>query len=138
MKHFGILVNMRPPIQDDINAYIKSGVRDSGGSYRYLGVDDKLMIIWGFYREWGNRRTASFAKVSISTVKNYKFRIVHDPQSIFEEMPLYTQIDSRKFLCRLCRERRPTRVQVMRHILAHIFPPELWKPAPLTRVTKPV
>lgn len=129
---------MRPPIQDDINAYIKSGVRDSGGSYRYLGVDDKLMLIWGIVRKWGNRRNATFAKVSISTVKNFRARIVHDPQSIFEDMPLYTQIDSRKYLCRLCRERRPTRTQVMRHILAHIFPPEIWKLAPLDRVSKPV
>ena len=129
---------MRAPIQDDINAYIKSGVLDAGGAHHNLSVDDKLMLIWGWTRQWGDRRTAHFARVSITTVKNYKFKVVHDPQRVFEELPLYTQLDSRKFQCRLCRDLRTTRVKVMRHILAHFLPPEIHIPAPLTRVARPL
>ena len=41
-----------------------------------------------------------FAGVGVTAVKNYKAKILQDPQWIFEELPLYTQIDSRKYLCR--------------------------------------
>ncbi len=138
MRKLGPFLSMRPPILDDINAYIKTGVREVQTSHRFLSVDDKLMIIWGLSRSWGDKRTAHYTKVGLTAMKNYKSKIVHDPQSIFEELPLYTQIDSRKYMCRLCRERRPTRAQVMRHILAHIFPPEIYEVAPLTRVIRPL
>ena len=129
---------MRPPIQDDINAYIKSRVWEADGSYHYLTVDDKLMVIWGMLRQWGNKRTAHMMRVGVSTVRAYKAKIIQDPQGIFEELPLYTQLDSRKYLCRLCWEKRPTRAKVMRHILAHIFPIEIYEKAPLNRVVRPL
>ena len=98
---------MRAPIQVDINAYIKSGVRDAEGSY----PDCKM----GYGAEVGKQTNGHFARVSATIIKNYEAKILQDPQSVFEELPLYTQLDSRKYQCRLCRERRPTRAQVMRH-----------------------
>ena len=138
LRWSAIIGSMRAPIQDDINAYIKSGSRYTEGTFRYLTVDDKLMVIWGMARKWGNKRTARYVGVGIAAVKNYKARMLQDPQGIFEELPLYTQLDSRKYLCRLCRERRPTRAQIMRHIMAHIFPIEIYEKAPLNRVVRPV
>ena len=126
---------VRPPIIEDINHYIRSGVRDEP---RRLTVDDKLMIIWGLTRGWGEKHIATYLKMHRSTVRSYKVKIAEDPQIVFEQLPLYTRIEARKFRCRICGEHRPARVAVMRHVLMHFLPRDLALGSPLDRVEKPI
>ena len=97
---------VRPPIKEDINDYLKSGIRDRP---RHLTTHDKLIVIWGLVNRWSEINIAAYIGMSKSTVHSYKNKIVDHPQIVFEQLPLYTQIEARKFRCRICREQRPSR-----------------------------
>ena len=118
-------------ISSDVNRYLKQLGQVKEINRSALGAEEKLVIIWGMISGWSKAKTARTIGRSTSSIGRYKHRIVHRPQTVFEDMQLYSQLGDRKWGCRMCGGVMKTRTGIMRHILAHFLPIEIAKVATL-------
>ena len=124
-------------ISSDVSRYLAHLRQVKEINRRALGAEEKLVIIWGMIRGWSKAKTARMIGRSSSPIGRYKNRIAHNPQIVFDDMHLYSQLADRMWGCRICGEFRKTRTRIMHHILAHFLPIEIVKAATLSGQNPP-
>jgi hypothetical protein len=112
------------PIIPELIASRKSGDIPARKLYTKLSVDDKLMILWGLYREYSMRHIAGLLPCAIDTVRHFKNDVYEDPLLAFE-IPVYIQAGAKKFRCAFCASTKPNKSTIIRHVLSHIVPTEI-------------
>ena len=89
-----------------------------------LSVDDKLIILWGLYREYSNKNISRMLPCGVDTVRRYKSSIYSDPLGVFD-LPVYIQQGSKRFKCTFCSSQKPNKGTIIRHVLSHVVPMEI-------------
>ena len=112
------------PAIPDLIAHRKNGDVPPRRLFMKLSVDDKLIILWGLYREYSNRHISKLLPCGIDTVRTYKSKVYEDPLLIFD-LPVYIQQGNKKFRCGFCGSIKPNKSTIMRHVLSHIVPIEI-------------
>ena len=124
-----------PPIMEVIGDRVRN--RPPRAKNAHLDDDDKLVILWGLSRGWSAGKIAKALPASISTIKNYKSRIMDDPGLVFD-LPVLVQSGPRTHDCQICGGSRASRIKGMRHVLAHVFSIEVARDIPLGDLAKPL
>ena len=124
-----------PPIMAVIGDRVRN--RPPRAKNAHLDDDDRLVILYGLSRGWSAAKIAEALPASEGTVKSYKAEIVDEPGLVFD-LPVLVQSGPRSHDCQICGESRGSRVRGMRHVLAHVFPYEVARDAPLGDVEKPL
>ena len=132
--NLGKIMN-EPPIMEVIGDRVRN--RPARAKNAHLDDDDRMLILFGLSRSWSARKIAEALPASIGTVKNFKARIFDDPGSLFD-LPILVQSGPKSHDCQFCGGRRDSRVEGVRHVLAHVFPQEVARDMPLQVVEKPL
>ena len=112
------------PAIPDLIANRKNGDVPPRKLFMKLSVDDKLIILWGMYREYSNRHISRLLPCGIDTVRSYKGKVYGDPLLAFE-LPVYIQQGTKRFRCGFCGSMKPNKATIMRHVLSHVVPTEI-------------
>jgi hypothetical protein len=112
------------PIIPGLIARRKSGDVPPRKLFTRLSVDDKLVILWGMYREYSMRHISRSLPCAIDTVRRYRNDVYEDPLLAFE-IPVYIQAGTKKFRCAFCASTKPNKSTIIRHVLSHIVPSEI-------------
>jgi len=84
-------------ISSDVNGYFRRLGQVKENNRGVLGAEEKLVIIWGMTRGWSKAKTARMIGRSTSPIGRYIHRIVYRPQTVFDDLQLYSQIADRKW-----------------------------------------
>jgi hypothetical protein len=130
-------VTQRPSLVPPILRELKTRIAPPHKKGQRLTNDDRLWVIWGLSRGWSDYTIAAKIQCDRSTVWRYKQRLYEDPSIVFH-LPLILWIGKREFRCQLCGETRTTRMQCMRHVLAHFLPYEIARDCDLSDLKRPL
>jgi len=89
-----------------------------------LNVDDKLLLLWGMYREYSIRQIGLFVQCSIESVRKYRDTVLDDPLLIFD-LPVYVQQGPKIYRCNFCGAHKESKSNIIRHVLSHVVPAEM-------------
>ena len=89
-----------------------------------LTVDDKLLLLWGMYREYSLRQIGIFVSCATESVRKYRDTIFDDPLLIFE-LPVFVQQGPKIFRCNFCGAHKESKSHIIRHVLSHVVPAEM-------------
>ena len=89
-----------------------------------LNVDDKLLLLWGMYREYSIRQIGILVGCAAESVRKYRDAVLDDPLLVFE-LPVYVQQGPKIFRCEFCSAHKETKSNIIRHVLAHVVPAEM-------------
>lgn len=124
----------RPDVFSDIGSSVEK-IRDAPKKKRPLTDDERLFILWGKSKRYGEPQIASIMGRNRGTVTNYVRQMQANPLIIFEER-VYDIVGKKRYRCRFCHDQRETEMRIQRHVLAHFVPYEIARDMSLDGVRK--
>ena len=89
-----------------------------------LTVDDKLLLLWGMYREYSLRQIGVLVNCAAESVRKYRDIVFDNPLIIFD-LPVYVQQAPKIYRCNFCGAHKEAKAVIIRHVLSHVVPSEM-------------